>query len=90
MAIADIKIDQTDIDSVAVSTSVSGDRLSGTVLENKQVFDRFPQLIATRFNSLCDYINSQTPEGDAGLTYTQTEIAHICDVLDCTESQITL
>lgn len=90
MAIADIKIDSTDIDAVAVATTVTSDRLSGTVLQNKQVFDRYPAMIVTHFNDLCDYVNAQTPEGDAGLSYTATEIAFICDVLDCTESQITL
>lgn len=90
MAIADIKINQTDIDDVAVHVKVTGDRLSGTVLQNKQVFDAFPEMIVAHFNNLCDYVNTQTPEGDAGLSYTQTEIALICDVLDCTESQITL
>ena len=90
MAIADIKIDSTDIDSVAVATTVTSDRLSGTVLQNKQVFDAFPSMIVTHFNDLCDYINTQTPEGDAGLSYTSTEVAFICNVLDCTESQISL
>lgn len=90
MAIADIKIDSTDIDAVAVATTITGDRLSGTVLQNKQVFDRYPAMIATHFNDLCDYINAQTPEGDAGLSYTSTEITYICGVLDCTESQISL
>ena len=90
MAIADIKIDSTDIDSVAVATTVTSDRLSGTVLQNKQVFDAIPSMIVTHFNDLCDYINTQTPEGDAGLSYTSTEVAFICNVLDCTESQISL
>lgn len=90
MAIADIKIDSTDIDAVAVATTVTGDRLSGTVLQNKQVFDAYPAMIVTHFNDLCDYVQTQTPEGDVGLSYTSTEIAFICNVLDCTESQITL
>ena len=90
MAIADIKIDSTDIDAVAVATTITSDRLSGTVLQNKQVFDRYPAMIVTHFNDLCDYVNTQAPEGDAGLIYTPTEIAFICDSLDCTESQITL
>lgn len=90
MAIADIKIDSTDINAVAVATTVASDRLTGTVLQNKQVFDAYPAMIVSHFNDLCDYVNAQTPEGDGGLAYTPTEIAFICDALDCTESQITL
>jgi hypothetical protein len=86
MAIADIKIKQSDIDSVAISVVVTSDRLSGTVLENKRVFDAFPQMIAEHFNDLCDYVGS----GDAGLTYTASEIAAICSALDCTETEITM
>ena len=90
MAIADIKIDSTDIDSVAVATTVTSDRLSGTVLQNKQVFDAYPDLIVGKFNDLCDYVGTQTPSGDAGLTYTATEISNICTALGCTEASITL
>ena len=90
MAMTDIKIDQTDIDSVAVHTSVSGSRLTGTVLQNKQVFDAYPDMLAEHFNALCDYVETQTPEGDAGLSYTQTEIATMCEILGVTESQLTL
>jgi hypothetical protein len=86
MAIADIKIDQADINSVAVSSAVTGDRLSGTVLQNKQVFDAFPQMIVTHFNDLCDYVESNA----AGLNYSSAEIAFICSALGCTEAEITL
>ena len=86
MAIADIKIAQADINSVAVSSAVTGDRLSGTVLQNKQVFDAFPQMIVTHFNELCDYVESNA----AGLDYSSAEIAFICSALGCTEAEITL
>ena len=89
MAIADIKIDQSDISGVAVSSTVVGDRLSGTVLQNKQVFDAFPQMIAEHFNSLCDYV-AQAEADAAGLNYSTTEIAFICSALGCTEAEITL
>lgn len=87
---SDIRIDQTDKDSVSVHTAVSGDRLTGTVLQNKQVFDAYPDMIVEHFNDLCDYIGSYMPSGDAGLSYTATEIAFICSVLGCTESDISL
>ena len=89
-AMTEIQIDQTDIDIVAVHTAVTGDRLSGTVLQNKEVFDRFPQMVANHFNDLCDYVNEQTPSGDAGLSYTQTEIAVFTSALSCTEADLTL
>lgn len=86
----DIMIDQTDIDAVAVSVAVAGDRLTGTVLQNKQVFDAYPAMVKDHFNDLCDYVNEQTPEGDAGLSYTATEILFFTSTLDCTEADITL
>lgn len=87
---SEIQIDQTDIDAVAVSVAVNSDRLSGTVLQNKQVFDAFPQMVADHFNDLCDYVSEQMPSGDVGLTYTATEIAYLCSALGCTEADITL
>lgn len=90
MALDAYKIIQTDIDAVAVHTTVASDRLSGTVLQNKQVFDAYPDMIATKFNALCEYVGTQTPSGDCGLDYTQTEIAFICSVLNCTEADISL
>lgn len=90
MALDTYKINQTDIDAVAVHTTVASDRLSGTVLQNKQVFDAYPDMIVTKFNNLCDYVGGQVPSGDCGLSYTATEIAFICSVLGCTEADITL
>ena len=87
---SDIPIDQTDKDAVSVHTAVSGDRLTGTVLQNKQVFDAYPDMIVTHFSDLCDYVGGQMPSGDVGLTYTSTEIAFICTTLGCTEADITL
>lgn len=90
MALDNYKINQTDIDAVAVSVAVSGDRLTGTVLQNKQVFDAYPSMITTKFNNLCDYIGTQTPSGDAGLIYTTTEKNNICTILGCSEADITM
>ncbi len=90
MALDNYKIKQADIDAVAVSIAVTGDRLVGTVLENKQVFDAYPDMITTKFNDLCDYVGTQTPSGDAGLTYSNPEITYICSTLNCTEASITL
>ncbi len=90
MALLAYKIIQTDIDAVAVSEVISGDRLSGTVLQHKQVFDAYPGMIVIKFNNLVDYIGTQSPSGDAALGYTVTEIAFITTALGCTEADITL
>ena len=89
-AMSEIIIDSTDISNSSVATTVTGDKLTGTVLENKQVFDRYPEMIAEHFNDLCDYINEQAPTGDAALSYTTTEISNICTALGCAESEITM
>ena len=86
---SDIPISQADMDSVSVHTVVTGDKLTGTVLENKKVFDAYPDLITEHFNDLCDYVNTTIPSGDFGLSYTATEITFICGVLGCTEASIT-
>lgn len=87
---SDIPIDQTDKDSVSVHTVIASDRLSGTVLQNKQVFDAYPDLIVEHFNDLCDYISNYMPSGDVGLNYTSTEINTMTAILGCTEADITL
>lgn len=80
----------TDVQAVAVEYTVVGDRLSGTVLQNKQVFDAYPDMIVGHFNDLCEYVNTQAPTGDAALSYTPAEISTICAALGCTEASITL
>lgn len=81
---SDIPISETEVNGVAVHTAVQGDRLVGTVAENKLVFDAFPALIVTHFNDLCDYLN-----GDIGLDYTSSQITYITSILGCTEEDIT-
>ena len=89
-AMSEIVIDSTDINNSSVATTVPGDKLTGTVLENKQVFDRYPEMIKDHFNDLCDYIDEQAPTGDAALSYTALEISYICTTLGCTEASITM
>lgn len=90
MALDAYKIVSSDINPVAVSTAVAGDKLSGTVLQNKQVFDAFPNMIVTKFNNLCEYVGTQSPTGDAALNYTAAEITTITTALGCTEADITM
>ena len=90
MALDAYKIVSSDINPVAVSTAVAGDKLSGTVLQNKQVFDAFPNMIVTKFNNLCEYVGTQAPSGDAALSYTAAEITTITTALGCSEADITI
>lgn len=89
-AMTDIAIDSTDVNNVAVATTVAGDKLTGTVLQNKQVFDTYPDMIVSHFNDLCDYIEEQSPTGDAALSYTPAEITTITSALGCSEADITM
>lgn len=86
----EIEIDNTDVNKVAVATTVSGDKLTGTVLENKQVFDRYPDMIVSHFNDLCVYVGELSPAGDGALDYTTTEITNICSTLNCSQGDITM
>ena len=88
MSMDSYKITSGEVDNVHVEAQ--GTRLTGTVLQNKQVFDHYPDLIKDKFNALCDYIDSYMPTGDVGVSYTQTEINFICTVLGCSEADITI
>lgn len=46
--------------------SVAGNKLTGTVTENKNVFDKFPQLVADKFNALIDTLASTGGAGQIG------------------------
>lgn len=89
MALDAYKITSGQVNAVHME-AVVGDSLTGTVLQNKQRFDKYPDLIVTKFNNLCDYIGTQTPTGDAALNYTQNEINTITATLGCTQASITL
>lgn len=62
--ITDKKITQAEVEANYVK-SVAGNRLTGTTTENKNVFDKFAQLITNKFNALIDLLNSTT-DGDSG------------------------
>lgn len=89
MALDTYKITSGEVAQVHME-AVQGDALTGTVLQNKQRFDLYPDLIVSKFNALCDYVGEQSPSGDSALDYTQTEINSICTILGCTESSITM
>lgn len=89
MALNNYKITSSDVNAVHVE-GVQGNALTGSVLENKQVFDKYPDMIVKKFNSLCDYVGTQTPTGDVAINYTSTEINRICTILGCIEAEISM
>ena len=56
------KITNSEIQKYHVQ-SVTGNRLTGTVEQNKRVFDNFPQFVADRINEIIDEL---TGTGGAG------------------------
>ena len=89
MALDTYKISQGERDQVYVGSA--SDILSGTVAQNKETFDKYPDLIKSKLNDFIEYVgtHSQTA-GDAGLSYTLEEISTICTALGCTEADITM
>ena len=57
MALIDKKITDTERNNVYVK-STTGNTLTGTVEENKNVFDKYPEFIRVRFNELIDILTS--------------------------------
>lgn len=81
MALIDFKIKNTERDSVQVK-SVEGSRLTGTIEQNKNVFDKFPQLIMDKYNSLVEGLSAlklDTIITDLANRYTKTEVDNIVD-----------
>lgn len=58
------KIKESEINALNVK-STQGSRLTGTVTENKNVFDKFPEMIAEKINMLVDSLQS-FQNGDSG------------------------
>lgn len=70
------KIKDSEINALNVK-STQGTRLTGTVAENKNVFDKFPELIAGKINVLIDSLQS-FQNGDSGAdNISATEIPGI-------------
>ena len=59
MAIAtDYKISDADVSAVHVEAQPT--ILRGNATQNKQVFDKYSDMITEHFNDLCDFINTDT------------------------------
>ena len=54
----DYKISSADVNAVHVEAQPTV--LKGTATQNKQVFDKYSDMIVTHFNNLCDFIDTDT------------------------------
>lgn len=75
MALLNAKILETERNAVYVK-SVPGERLTGNVQQNKDVFDKFPQLIMGKYNDLVDLLISLNLDNittNLSDRYTKTE-----------------
>lgn len=75
MALLNAKILETERNAAYVK-SVPGERLTGNVQQNKDVFDKFPQLIMGKYNDLVDLLISLNLDNittDLSDRYTKTE-----------------
>ncbi len=75
MALIDKKILESERNQVYVKSN-EGVRLNGSVEENKNVFDKFPQLIMNKYNELVDLLTALGLDSivtDISSRYTKTE-----------------
>lgn len=75
MALVDKKVLESERNQVYVK-STQGTRLTGTVEQNKDVFDKFPQLIMQKYNELIDLLTSLQLDNivtDLSNRYTKSE-----------------
>lgn len=59
MAITDCKILSSDVNPVHVQ-GIAEDVLTGTVAQNKKVFDNYCDMIVTKFNAFVDVVAQDT------------------------------
>lgn len=88
MALIDKKILGSERDAVQVK-SVEGVRLTGSVAENKNVFDKFPQLIMDKFNELIESLSALGLDDiaeDLNDRYLKVEVDNL--VAEATEGMI--
>ena len=81
MALTEKKILESERNQIYVK-STPGSRLTGTVSENKNVFDKFPQLIMNKYNELVDLLIASgldTIAQDITNRYTKTQVDEIIE-----------
>ena len=84
--LADKKILESERNQVYVKSN-EGVRLNGSVAENKDVFDKFPQLIMNKYNELIDLLIASgldTVADDFLNRYTKTETDNLVETETCT------
>lgn len=58
MAATDYKISSADVQGVHVEAQPT--ILRGSATQNKQVFDKYSDMIVEHFNDLCDFVDTDT------------------------------
>ena len=58
MAATDYKITSADVQAVHVEAQPT--ILRGSATQNKQVFDKYSDMIVEHFNNLCDFVGTDT------------------------------
>ena len=58
MAATDYKITSADVQAVHVEAQPT--ILRGSATQNKQVFDKYSDMIVDHFNDLCDFVDTNT------------------------------
>ena len=84
--LVDKKILESERNQVYVKSN-EGVRLNGSVAENKDVFDKFPQLIMNKYNELIDLLIASgldTVADDFLNRYTKTETDSLIETETCT------
>ena len=84
--LVDKKILESERNQVYVKSN-EGVRLNGSVTENKDVFDKFPQLIMNKYNELIDLLIASgldTVADDLLNRYTKTETDALVETETCT------
>lgn len=79
----------TDAERTANYVGSAPDKLSGTVAQNKNIFDKYADLIRTKFDNFVEYVGTHvTTEGDAALDIDAVSVASLCTALECNPSDI--
>ena len=79
--LSDNKILESERNAIYVK-STEGSRLTGTVTENKNVFDKFPQLIMNKYNELVDLLIAFGIDNivtDLANRYTKSQVNSLVD-----------
>lgn len=75
---SDCEITLADISAVHIEAQPTV--LKGSATQNKQVFDAYPDMIASHFNDLCTYLDTNiSPDIDSGVQALYASIGWVQD-----------